>query len=261
LKVNKNIMRFYRMAPKRVMGLGMPNPCIKMLAYKLHLLQNEWNQPTAAGQMLRQSLEVFQMETGFSSTILEEDYTRYEGLATAGWWKQLWCLCNRYDVQLQLGSKWLIPLLRVGDRSIMSVICAVDIFSKAEWILINRVRKYKGVHSIADLLLCDGRTVDPWILNTESSDSTRVFSVERPTCSDFALFRRAVEFLTSPSLTLPSSLGQYVAHPHRRDQWFIDGDGAFLYHATSDSMYTRYARDDSARYNFLVLKFFGSMVL
>lgn len=129
----------------------------------------------------------------------------------------------------------------------MAVICAVDIFSKAEWVVINRVRKYKGVHSIADLLLCDGRTVDPWVLTTASSDSSRVFSVERPTRSDFALFRRAVEFLTSPSLILPTSLGPYVAHPHRRDEWFLEEGGAFLYHATSGSSYTRYARDDSAR--------------
>jgi hypothetical protein len=111
LKVNKNIMLFYPMAPKRVMGLGMPNPCIKMLAYKLHLLQTEWNQPTAAGQMLRQSLEVFQMETAFASNILETDYNRYSSLATDGWWKQLWCLCQRYDACLQLDSRWLIPLL------------------------------------------------------------------------------------------------------------------------------------------------------
>jgi hypothetical protein len=41
LCVNKNIMRFYRMAPKRVIGLGMPNPCIRMLSHKLHLLQTE----------------------------------------------------------------------------------------------------------------------------------------------------------------------------------------------------------------------------
>eukprot|EP00956_Cyclotella_meneghiniana_P031352 scaffold82095_cov91-Cyclotella_meneghiniana.AAC.1 len=74
LRVNENITKFYRMAPKRVMGLGMPNPGIKMLAYKLHLLQTEWNQPTSAGHMLRQSLEVFQMETGLSTNIIEADY-------------------------------------------------------------------------------------------------------------------------------------------------------------------------------------------
>jgi hypothetical protein len=84
LRVNKNIMQFYCMAPKCVMGLGMPNPCICMLSYKLHLLQTKWNQPTSAGQMLRQSLEVFQMETGFSKNILELDYDRFESLATGG---------------------------------------------------------------------------------------------------------------------------------------------------------------------------------
>jgi hypothetical protein len=115
LKVNKNITRFYRMAPRRVVGLGMPNPCIKMLAQKLHLLQTEWNQPTAAGNMLRQSLEVFHTETGFGSNVLEADYSRYESLATAGWWKQLWNLCHRYDVQLQLGSRWLIPFTAQGN--------------------------------------------------------------------------------------------------------------------------------------------------
>jgi hypothetical protein len=84
LRVNKNIMCFYRMAPKRVMGLGMPNPCICMLLHKLHLLQTEWNQPTSAGKMLRQSLKVFQIETGFSRNILELDYDRFESLATGG---------------------------------------------------------------------------------------------------------------------------------------------------------------------------------
>ena len=93
LRVNEKITKFYLMAPKRVMGLGMPNPCIKMLAYKLHLLQTEWNQSTASGQMLRQSLDIFQMETGLSTNVIEKDYDRFE-LATGGWWKQFWCLCH-----------------------------------------------------------------------------------------------------------------------------------------------------------------------
>ena len=137
LRVNENITKFYRMAPKRVMGLGMPNPGIKMLAYKLHLLQTEWTQPTSAGQMLQQSLEIFQMETGLSTNVIEQDYDRFESLATGGWWKQFWCLCHRYDVQFRLGKKWLIPLLRVGDKAIMDVICATDLFPKSDWRSIN----------------------------------------------------------------------------------------------------------------------------
>jgi hypothetical protein len=124
----------------------------------------------------------------------------------------------------------------------MEVICSMDIFSRADWIAINRVRKYKGLHSIADFLLCDGRTVDPWVLTNAPSDSSRVFSVGKPTRADFCLFRRAVEFVSSATLTLPSALGDYVSHPHRKDEWFLSGDGEKLYQATSESSYIEYTK-------------------
>lgn len=70
LKVNKNICTFYRVAPKRYQGLGMPNPLITMLmlSQKLHLLQTQFNQPTATGRMLQQSLEVFRWRSGSAGT-------------------------------------------------------------------------------------------------------------------------------------------------------------------------------------------------
>jgi hypothetical protein len=241
LKVNRNITLFYRMAPKRVMGLGLPHPCIKMLAHKLQLLQTEWNQPTSAGNMLRQSLEVFQMETGFSSNVLQMEYERYGDLATGGWWKQLWFLSQRYDVCLQLGSKWLIPLLRVGDRALMEVICSTDLFTRAEWCSINRVRKFKGVHSLADITLCDGKTIDPWVYTRQPGDSSRVFSVERPTTMDFRVFFRAVRMVTSESSQLRAPLGRFVAKPHRSAPWFVAADRSFLYKSLGDSSYLRYA--------------------
>lgn len=247
LRVNKNITTFYRMAPKRMMGLGMPNPCIRMLAYKLHLLQSEWGQNTATGQMLRQSLEVFQMESGLSTNILESAYHRHECLATAGWWKQLWCLCDRYDVKLHLDRRLCIPLTRVGDRAIMDVVCSNDFYSSRQWEAINRVRKFKGLHSIADLVLCDGVTVDPWVLTKDPSDSSRVFSVEKPTRADFSLFRSAVTLFASDSLRLPHPLGPYVAHPHRRDVWFSNCDATEVYKVIDDSSYLRYSLPVNSR--------------
>jgi glucose-6-phosphate isomerase len=44
LQVNKYIRTFYRVAPKRFQGLGIPNPLIVMLSQKLHLLQTQFNQ-------------------------------------------------------------------------------------------------------------------------------------------------------------------------------------------------------------------------
>ncbi len=229
------------------MGLGMPTPPPQILSLKLHLLQSEWNQPTSAGNMLRQSLEVFQMETGFCGNVLEMDYGRYSALATGGWWKQFWCLSQKYSVHLKLGSKWLIPLLRVGDRALMDVVCSTDHFTSSEWCIINRVRKYKGVHSIGDFVMCDGSTVDPWILNRQQGSSSRVFSVEKPTRRDFNLFARAIRLVTSENLRLNSPLGQFVNRPHRHSPWFVEPDGSYLYKALDDSTYLRYIPLPSSR--------------
>ena len=102
LRVNWNISRFFRMAPRRVMGLAMPNPSIVMLSHKIHLLHTQWNQPMATGQMLRQAFEVFLMEVGLSTNVLLENFDRLGCLATHGWWKHLWELAHRYDTSIDI---------------------------------------------------------------------------------------------------------------------------------------------------------------
>ena len=242
LRVNCRIAKFFRMAPKRYFGLGMPNPGIVMLSQKIQLLHTQFDQLTATGQMLRQSWEVFQMEVGLSSNILCENFDRLGNLATGGWWKQLWALCHKFQVKISLGCRFLIPLLRQGDRSFMDVICATDLYSPAQREVINCVRKFKGIHSLADIVLCDGRTVDPVVLSREPSDSSRVFSEERPRKCDFALFRQAISNLSSHSFKLPTSLGRFVATPHRQHSWYSSESRDFLYETHDESSYTQYCR-------------------
>jgi hypothetical protein len=153
LRVNQNITKFYRMAPQRVQGLGMPNPGIVMLSQKLHLLQSKWDQPTTTGNMLRQSLEVFQMEMGLSMNILEEDFDRLGHLASHGWWKHLWQLCHKYKVSVSISRRFLIPLLRENDIPLMDIWCSSDLYSSAHKLILNRVRKFKGFHSLGDITL------------------------------------------------------------------------------------------------------------
>ena len=54
-------------------------------------------------------------------------------------------------------------------------------YSTKELAVLNRVRKYKKSHSLADILWCDGKTVDPEILLTQQTEvtSTRQFSIEQ----------------------------------------------------------------------------------
>ena len=246
LGVNRNITKFFRTAPRRFGGLEMPQPSIDMLSQKLHLLQSEWSQPTATGNMLRQSLEVFQMELGLSSNPFTEDYEQYSQLVSAGWWQHLWLLCSRFGVTFEFGQEYQIPLLRDGDASFMSAVIALGVYSRSQLVVVNRVRKFKGIHSVADMVLCDGCTIDRWFLTREPSRSTRVFSEERPLFRDFALFAEAVHMLSSPQLTLPSRLGAFVGRPHQPDHWFVSEDRASLYHAVSNSRYVLWSRDDAA---------------
>jgi hypothetical protein len=122
----------------------------------------------------------------------------------------------------------------------MEWVCPSPLFSKGEWLGINRVRKFKGIHSVVDFVLCDGHTVDPWDLTREPSDSARVFSVEQPTRSDFALFGRAIQLISSDSLRLPTALGQFVGKPHRPDVWFTNNDKTQQYRSIDESSFLEY---------------------
>ena len=58
--------------------------------------------------------------------------------------------------------------------------CGVS-YSTKELAVLNRVHKYKKSHSLADILWCDGKTVDSEILPTRQTEviSTGQFSIEQ----------------------------------------------------------------------------------
>ena len=75
----------------------------------------------------------------------------------------------------------------------MAFLIAKGIFSIAQLCALNRFRKFKKVHSIAEFLLCDGMTVDPAILTGTPGWSSRRFSREKPTKADLELWKSAIQ--------------------------------------------------------------------
>ena len=124
----------------------------------------------------------------------------------------------------------------------MGKICETDLFTANQHLRINRVRKHKGIHSVGDFVLCDGRTPDPFIFNRNASDSSRVFSVEQPTPADFALFRTAVDHFLTETGILRRPLGSYMTSPHRPDVWFVEDDRSALYRYVDNSSYVQRTR-------------------
>ena len=104
------------------------------------------------------------------------------------------------------------------------------------------MRKYYRVHSLADVLCADGITVDPASFSRRPCPSSRTFSWERPTPSDFELWERTIRSLMSPSLQSPRSLGPYLSPPHIPYSWFCSKDDNHLYHAFSSDGCNVYQR-------------------
>ena len=158
----------------------MPNPNLDLLCSKLHLLQRHWHMETVTGKILAQSYQVFQVEVGLGGNIFAHPYSTFEGLSTMGWWKHMWQLCKFFGVDYRIHSRFDIPLLREDDKTVMDALCDLRIYSAAQWIRLNRVRKFKGVHTIGDMVLCDGRTLDPAIVTRGTSNSSRISLSKNP---------------------------------------------------------------------------------
>ena len=133
---------------------------------------------------------------GLGGNIFTHSYSDFEGLATMGWWKHLWQLCDFFDVNYIIHSGFDIPLLREDDGVSMDALCKLRIYSAAQWFRLNRVRNVKGVHTTGDLFLCDGRTIYPAMLTRCVSNSHREFPVKKPTPADFRLWNKSLHALT-----------------------------------------------------------------
>jgi hypothetical protein len=82
---------------------------------------------------------------------------------------------------------------------------------------------------LADILLADGKTLNPQFLLRRQADSNRTFSWEQPTARDFEKWNSALQSVTSSSLTYPRPLGAYTEEPHIAYQWFASPDKKFVY--------------------------------
>ena len=155
------------------------------------------------------------MELGLEGNIFTRPYNKLQGLGTHSWFKVLWEYCNYHQVKLRFDERWHIPLTRVGDRALMELFLSQG-WSINELITLNRVRKHLRLHSLADILMADGKTVDKEKVMTETQGvSTRTFSWEEPMKSDFTVWRQAIRSITSTALVYPTPLGVFTSTPHR----------------------------------------------
>ena len=80
-------------------------------------------------------------------------------------------------------------MTRRGDKALMECFIDNGAYNITHLVVLNRDRKHKKVHSLADILRCDGKTVDPEMFLPQQTEivSTRQFFIEKPIKKDKAL--------------------------------------------------------------------------
>ncbi len=241
--MNRYITKEFFTLPLRFQGLALPNPNIDALSSKIHMIREHWGQPgDGVGNMLAAAYLVFQNEVGIGGKVLLWLFEKYGALATHGFFRNLWQLLSRYGVSLRLPQDSLISVLRIDDRPLMEAVADTGIFSSMELVAINRFCHHKQVHSIGDMVCCDGLTIKPLMLTMTKGRSSMEFPCQRPTRAQLTLWKRAMGSITILGTHLRIPLGAFTADPHRPDEWFTNADGSHIYHIPSAGATAVYER-------------------
>ena len=168
---------------------------------RLLFLRQHWKSDSAVGRLLQQAFECFQMDVGLDGNIFNRSFSTLGHLASHSWFKSLWEFCDYYSVDFSFSEDMNINFLREGDKALMECFLLCGVFTIDQLRTLNRVRKYKKVHFLSEILLCDGRMVKPSMMNQHEGHSTRIYSRERPRRKDLDLRCSALREITSPTLS------------------------------------------------------------
>ena len=194
--------------------------------------------------MLQQAYEAFLIEVGLYGDVFTRDFDNWGVLATDGtWFKNFWEFASYLKIEVTLDPQHHLGPVREGDRAIIEVFLH-DGFEGILLSWLNRVRKFKCVVHLSDLVLADGRTLRADVFDRTPGTSRQYrFPLEYPSTSDFALWEHALRTacipggnILSPGLRLPARLGGYVAEPHQHVEWFQSGDAETIFFCPRDNI-------------------------
>ena len=100
-----------------------------------------------------------------------------------------------------------------------------------------------SVHSIGDMVCCNGLTIKPSVFMMTKGRSSLEFPCQRPTRAQLNLWKHAVGSIMISGICLQTPLGTFTADLHRLDEWFTNADGShIIYHMPSSGATAVYER-------------------
>ena len=152
IQVNRHFLSIIASLTPIISGLGLPSIEVELTIEMIGLVITLLPILVATSFYLKESLELLQLESGLNSTILEADFDKLSFLTTPCWIYHLWSLTNSANLSICLLSIHYPSLQYPNDKTIISRVLELNIFSKEELYHLNILWIYLQVIFILDLL-------------------------------------------------------------------------------------------------------------
>ena len=186
---------------------------------------------------------VFQTEVGIGGSILDI----LGCLATHSFFQNLWQILLWYGITLHLPNTTVIPLSHEDDQPMMDVIDIAGILTTKELVEITRFCRWKKVHSIGNLVMCDGLTVRPSMVTRTEGTSTMDFPHQQPTSLWYEVWKHTIGSLTISGMRLCHPLGPYIAASHQEGSLYTNRDSTQIYQRLLTGKYEVYDRPQTGQ--------------
>ncbi len=181
------------------------------------------------------------MEIGCTGNPLEEDYEKYNCLATDSWVKSFWERLYYYWFHIHLDYANL-PLPQQNNASLVGMFWQAG-YRTDRLQALNRCRLAHNLLFLSDMALACSRHIDLFLLALPKQDSAKCRSLYKfPNCqpsqADWKLWFEFWTAMTGNAGLLYIPLGEWMHPSHRTWQWFYYKYSDTLFHSNGDSITT-----------------------
>ncbi len=137
---------------------------------------------------------------------------------------------HEFNVSATFSSKYQILPTWIGDSSLMGE--SSKHYKGQDLTALNVFCMYNQVVHTSCIILCDGRTIDRECLTmTPGHSDGHKFPLQRPTTSNWTLWKNALKKISSQYYTFSHQLEDFASSPHRPKKWTTTHDGHILHHS------------------------------
>ena len=123
LWVSRNIGKVWKTLLETYQGLSLPHFEVHALSEKIHFIWHKWDSNNSTNKMAAATYKTCMVEVGMYRNIVSGLLEEFNILVTKHiWYYNLWELCHRLVVKLEVDDKFHNKPVRQGNRSIIDVI-------------------------------------------------------------------------------------------------------------------------------------------